>query len=347
MTTQLSFSRTKNIKDIKQRTMANYDIWGKPLSKSGYILKVLINGFNDNYMDENHWYYYTLKNEMDEIESSLEILLRNAWIKTDGEIKIVNSGVIGSVFTDVKFRGKGNIEKLMNELHNTIDIDIFFLYSELGDYYSKFSYKSENVPIWSFKSILNDKINNNTNYIFNSDGIETIVKKFKQKLFDNLNNDTVCLIPNVEMFEWFNNRSRVTFWDKRCPTYPQPIPIIKNVITDAPYDQLKYGYNFEIDNELQYILWYVDYSDLKMSILLLEATTANSLKSLLKAALNYAKIQSIDKVELWDLEDKPEGYLGVLDELSGIKIKENSSLSAVKFKSKQYKWQGNGKWCWF
>lgn len=346
MASQLEFSRSTDLEEIKKRTLANYDIWGKPLSLEGYIKKVLINGFHDNYMDPLHWHYYVLKNNNGTCESSLEILLRDAWIKTKGELKVVSSGVIGSVYTDVEFRGKNNIQYLMDGLHDALDIDVFFLYSELGDYYSRFGYKSHNVPIWEFKPALDDKINE-SNYISKRGELETTVEVFKQHLLNCLDDDTFCLIPTVELFEWYNNRSRATFWDKRCPTSPQPVELAKGGLTNEPYDQLKYGYSFEVDGQLQYILWYVDYAYLKMSISVLEATTSNSLKALLKAALNYAKVQSIDKVEMWDLEFKLEGYLETMNELNGTKIEENSSLSAIKFKDTEYKWLGNGKWCWF
>lgn len=342
----MEFVRTTDMAEIEARTMANYDIWGKPLSKKGYIVKALINGFHDTYMDENHWFYYVLRNSEGDNESSMEVLVRDAWIKKDGHVKTVSAGVIGSVYTDAPYRGKNNIQQLMDGLHEALDVDVLFLYSELGEYYSKFGYKSHNVPVWKFCSALDNSVET-LHYVSTRDDVVKVTNALKQNLLDTLDDNAFCLIPSAEIFDWYNNRTRATYWDVRCPELPPPKGIAEGIITDYAYDQLKYGYAFEAEGQLQYVMWYVDYPELKMSLLAVHATSAASLQALVKAACHYAKTQGMEKVEMWDLEHRPEGYLTAMAQLGGVKTEQNSSLSAIRFKQGEYTWQGNDKWAWF
>lgn len=349
----LQFERILDMDVIKERTLANYEIWGTPLSNEGYLTKTFINGFHDNYMDKDHWYYYGLKNKEGVYESSLEVLVRDAWVRdADGDVKIIQSGVIGSVYTDEQFRGKNNIKYLLDGLHDTLKIDAFFLYSELGTYYEKFGYRSLNVPVWKMSPAADPEVDDSL-YIDSVDQIESIASMMKQKLNDSLDKNTFCLVPSTEIFNWYNNRSRATFWDMKCGSAgPAPDSFYELAKTPGKKDcdalsSLKYGYSFPgPDGEQQYIMWYSDYGDMKMSILVINASTSEALKKLVSAALNHAHQQGIKLVEAWDLEAPPQGSDSVWDFLQAKKVEQNSSLSGLRIHG-DYKWVANDKWCWF
>lgn len=93
-----------------------------------------------------------------EIVSACETLTRPALMKIDGKLVETKSLSVGSVFTAAKYRGRSYAKDMMKDLVEWSDannIPVAVLYSDVGEYYAQFGYKS--VGTSQIKIDLNDK----------------------------------------------------------------------------------------------------------------------------------------------------------------------------------------------
>lgn len=387
---------TKSKQDILQCQANNFVTWGKPLTLKQYQHRDAIN-YESNYMnlnredyfkDINGGIYFILKDsETNIIESACEILIRDSWIANNGKLIDCKSAVIGSVYTVEKFRKKGNASIMMNELLSKMklflknEFDTAFLYSEVGEYYSKFGYKSFNVPVIEIDLNIT-RVNLNINFQFNPLFMDfnEISNDYYDKMKQLVINQSILkegshfmLKPNVKIFEWFANRARVNYWAINHSSIPAPCGIEKersnnnnsnkdfkvnetlNVIT---------GFTIKDENDnLNYIIFYPQFHSNDCYILAMHSNTKEDAIKLIKLVINQCKKWKFEKLYGWitdigdynniNNEENSNSFLTLLqnDEID-YHIKEtNSSLSAIQFLNNDNNypsyWDGNGKWCWF
>jgi hypothetical protein len=347
---------TTDIEIIKQCQAGNYVTWGPPLTLEQYQDRDWKN-YNTDYMNlqrdnpeiTNGGVYFILKNQNGDIESSCEILLRDCWIKTkdnnnnnnnnnNNEIIIINAkcAVIGSVYTIEKYRGKGNGNIMMNQLNKLLDsvyltgpYDVAFLYSEVGEYYSKFEYQSYHVPVIKldieyYKNIVK---NADFNYEQITDFTE-VANDFKEKKMielqkQSINNDDEMIFmlkPTASIFEWFSNRSHTSGY------------LIRSSSSNDSNDT---------NNILNYVIFTTVSSS--TTILALYATNPIIQDQLLSLVSKHHSNPSTT-LSIWETD------LSFANKIKSIETIENSSLSAARTKisnNKKLVWAANGKWCWF
>ncbi|KAG0680164.1 hypothetical protein C6P40_002981 [Pichia californica] len=389
----LELTSTTSKKDLQECQSNNFISWGAPLTIEQYYHRDSIN-YESNFMNlyrlntenTNGGIYFILKdNEIKngEIESACEIFIRDSWIAKNGELFNCKSAVIGSVYTAEKFRGKGNANFMMKELIKQMKekylkgkYDSAFLYSEIGEYYSKFGYKSFNVEVLQFDISNNNNIKINIDYPF-----ETIYFDYKEISNDYFNKmkDLVLkkskqdnglhfmLKPSHKIFEWFANRSRVNYWAIKHPEIKDPPPGIENErnnnIKVNPLLNTITG--FEIKDKagkLNYISFYPQFHNNDCYILAMHATEEEDAIKLIKLVLNQCIKWGMKKVSGWKTDicdfDNTGSYENSFQEIlksHGLVFtlqEKNDSLSAIQLMHQPDNidvsgWEGNGKWCWF
>lgn len=376
---------TQDINDIRERQAINHPSWGMPLSLDAYQYRDGVNYYHP-YMNlersdgANGVIYFLLRNdETGNVESACEVLIRDAWLKDeDGTLKDVKCGVLGSVFTDPKFRGKGNANVLMTKFNLKMkeflkdENDILFLYSEIGEYYAKFGYCSENVPVWQLKSADTKELWDDASSQWEkvtpvhfkriADDYAERLQKIMRDHTGKSSGSAFCVRPTGDILEWFANRARVTQWGIKLvgEDFPRP-PCVKNYKeNEHPSDDLVYGLYLEDE----YIVWQPEFKSDKILILMINAKSIERVRYLLERARAYAHFSGISKVEIWRDEVLDFNNSGnkltlaapevsaLLSQLKADEILENESLGALKWVHNDgprtnITWIGNGKWCWF
>lgn len=390
---------TKSKEDILQCQANNFVTWGEPLTLKQYQHRDAINyessymnlNRDDYFKDINGGIYFILKDSKTNIiESACEILIRDSWIANNGKLIDCKSAVIGSVYTVEKFRGKGNASLMINELNLKMkqflknEFDTAFLYSEVGEYYSKFGYKSFNKPVIEIDLSINNQFNLNNNFKYNPLFMDfnEISSDYFNRMKELVINQSILkkgnhfmLKPNIKIFEWFANRARVNYWAINHPLVPAPYGIeqersnnnnnnkvneILNIIT---------GFTIKDEqNRLNYIIFYPQFHSNDCYILLMHSDRKENAIKLIKLVINQCKKWGMKKIYGWETDigdynnigdqENTNSFLSFLKD-NGINyhIKEtNSSLSAIQFLNKDSNndnnkiptyWDGNGKWCWF
>lgn len=388
----LKLIATNSEDDILLCQKNNYITWGSTLTLKQYQHREGMN-YASSYMglqradpeNTNGGVYFILKNqETDNIESACEILIRDCWIGKNGELHNARSAVIGSVYTNEKYRNKGNASIMMRQLLEKMKnkylkgkYDVAFLYSEVGEYYSKFGYKSFNVEIFKFeitkgvkapsKSIDHEKVYSDYTEIAN-DYYKQMEKLIKKKVSTNKTNKGLhfMLKPSCDIFEWFFNRARLNYWAVKYPDAPAPPGLDQEREGYSVDDKLKLvtGFTIKDDNGgLNYIVFYPQFHSNDCYILCMHAYTENTALQLIRLVLQQCSEWGMDKVYGWrtDIGDYDNsGGVGLavekalLIEFGGecvvSVVEENDSLSAVQSlhdSSGVVGWEGNGKWCWF
>lgn len=327
----MKLEETNSEEDIKKCQENNYPVWGKPLTIEEYQERDWVT-YKTEYMGDNH-HYFVIKNENGDIESSCEILIRDCWIKKKDSTEIINArcGVIGSVFTAEKYRGKGNASLMMKELNNLIDNkyltgenDVAFLYSEIGNYYERFGYKTFHVPVYKLDPTKYYQENANIyQYHEITSDFDEITNDLKTRVLNELKNSdhSFALKPQPEIFDWFNRRSRVTF----KATHQKETPIVN-------------GFSFSDENgKFNYITFTITYQSNDCSILSASVHGESQKCQLLSLVSKYCIEYKIMNISVWH---------STLD-MSAIETHEkNDSVSGIRAKQ-DLDWISNEKWCWF
>lgn len=157
--TQVHDSETKAFTRSK-----NADSWKSQLSVEEYVMREHVLGLSKMASLGGHElmvFIMTKKDEPDVPLCSCELLVRKAYryTKTDTgvERRDVMSGCIGAVFTYKEHRAKGYASVMIDHLVKTAKSPLvlgedgfIFLYSEVGEYYTRNGFKSFHVPLAKF-----------------------------------------------------------------------------------------------------------------------------------------------------------------------------------------------------
>lgn len=141
----------------------NSELWQGQLSRNDYVIRETVLGKSqmiDHHSHDNELHVFMLRNkESKEPVSSIELVVREAIrVDYDGEkavSKIVPSGTIGGVFTIKEHRSKGYAKLMLQKCVEVAKEEFIgthgftFLYSEVGEYYSQFGFKSFPVDLIS------------------------------------------------------------------------------------------------------------------------------------------------------------------------------------------------------
>ncbi|SCV04342.1 LAME_0H17678g1_1 [Lachancea meyersii CBS 8951] len=313
-----------------------------------------------------------------QIVSSCETLNRVGWAVTPGSkgaIKPVLSACIGGVFTIPEFRAKRFGAELITRLNEYYDgiskapgapefvqNIVIFLYSEVGEYYSKFGYVSRPIPVHTVEkldAVLELYCGGNSdsdsasaegrNIGFDCD--EHFIELEKQSFVKDVQNAhssrenafVFTLEPSKDIFKWFHHRSlyHKKFLDPASPS--------------------RFGYALA---DGSHIVWHLNYWPHQRSLYILKlylegdtvAKKEASLKKLLAQAIQEAQEHEVKYLQFWDTElgqqdwSKPfMKFLQKVEEPSNL-YQENSSRSAIRVanvKAEDIEWRNNAKFCWF
>lgn len=328
----MKLEETHSEEEIKRCQAANYPIWGKHLTLEEYHERDW-STYKSDYMGDNHHYFVIRNYENGDIESSCEILVRDCLVKNAGNPNIINArcAAVGSVFTCEKYRGKGNAGFMMNELNQLLDTvyltgenDVSFLYSEIGNYYEKFGYKSKYVPIYKLNpAAYHQKEAHIYNYDPIFDNYDSVVDSMNTKVMKELERDgnMFALKPNSQIFDWFNKHSKIVF----KAIYKREEPLIT-------------GFSLIDENGLfNYVVFAIAYQHKECNILSLSFHGEKQQRQLLSLVSEYCIKFEVKVISVWHT---------TLDLSATEKQHENGSISGIRFK-KDVDWLMNEKWCWF
>lgn len=354
---------------IRYTHMRNAEVWSAKLTKEQYADREWLIGCESRIGRRKGTlgvFHYVLrdlsldsKTKTDNIVASLETLNRKAWrIKgSNGKLEDVVCACVGGVFTFEEHRGKGYatemITRLNEKLENQLGKNAFtFLYSEVGDYYSRFGYYNFEVPLHyiPIEAISLPKVNKNDYHPLKYEDYQPLVDaqydKVKLGLITKsktLKHDEtlVSLVPNLDIYTWFHDRD---------------IFISKTL---KPENEIE-NFGAVLNGTKDHILWLHDWNSEILTIVRLyneHQQDVENFKQLLNIAIEEAHKYGFKGINIWHTtlgEDKShiEKALEYIEESLGAKTyQENSSISAIRLhdgtsKEKVF-WENNDKWCWF
>lgn len=355
---------------IRHTHLNNSEAWRSKLTKEQYADREWTIGIESNLgkrkQDEPLGvYHYVLRdlsipvvNKFDNIVASLETLNRRAWRidGKDGELKQIYSACIGGVFTLAQHRKKGHAAVMINLLNEEVDKQLgkdgfTFLYSEVGEYYSKFGYESFEVPVHSFNakdtqiSSKNSKSEyHNLKYDDYAKLVEVQEKTIKKALIEEshkTDKTLVTLVPDIDIYSWFHDRD---------------IFISKILRPDVKVEH----FGVVLNDSNDHIIWLHDWNSETLVIVKIYNENQHEIKSfekLISIAIEEAQFYNFKKISIWDSslgesKEHHEKALKLIESFADAKtFQSNSSMSAIRLHDKTPKseisWENNDKWCWF
>lgn len=298
-------------------------------------------------------------NKTDNIVASCETMNRRAWRidEQNGELKEIKCACIGGVFTLKDHRKKGYAAEMITRLNDAVDKQLgpggfTFLYSEVGEYYSKFGYESHEVPVHTFQPQNSPlaKLPKSDYHFLKYDDYERLVESQYKHVRENLIKTSatldsdrclVTLVPDIDIYNWFHDRDI----------------FISKVL--RPEVQLEH-FGAVLNGTNDHIIWLHDWNEDKLVIVRVYNENEHDVKSfekLISIAAEEAQLYNFKSISIWDSslgEDKRhhDEALKLVEQFEGAKtFQPNSSMSAIRFHDKtakgHYSWENNDKWCWF
>lgn len=334
----LTLVPTTSEEEIRECQRQNYATWGGRYTLQGYQDRDW-NNYARPYMNNLHrrrgelgGVYFVLKNEEGEIESGCEILLRKGWVKLEsGDIESCTSAVVGSVYTQERYRGKGNASTMMAQLNGLLDReylagehDVAFLYSEIGDYYAQFGYESLEEPVYTFAA---DQFSAPApakhTLLTSSTDWAPIAAELRASVYSSLvsaGGRAFALQPVPDIFAWFAVRAQADASNSR---------LARTIPMGASFHDDKGRLNFVVSVP----------SAAGCTVVAMVAHSPRSRDTLL--ALVAQGLPKGAGIEVWRSD-----YGDMSGAPIGAHVTANSSVSALRM-AKIKNWVGNGKWCWF
>lgn len=301
-----------------------------------------------------------------QIVSSCETLNRVAWCihpESHGEIEPVLSVCIGGVYTIPEHRGKKFAQLMITQLNEYYDKlsqrpgassflkwKFMFLYSEVGDYYEKFGYVSEHVPLHSitqlddlYKLYCEDSKGRYLSFDDYEDLVSLQKTQFKaglKSLHSVQGKSYVFTVePSLDIYKWFQHRD----------------VFLSQKFQDKPPS--KFGFRLEDDS---HIIWHHHWLERSLYVLKVyvkgDHEKESVLQKLLGACVKEAKAAGLSHIEFWDEEINADAYPKLFKLLEKVEdgsnvYAENGSRSAVRvpsgLKEEEFTWANNTKFCWF
>ncbi|SCU84985.1 LAFA_0D13212g1_1 [Lachancea sp. 'fantastica'] len=326
--------------------------------------------------------YYVLKDldlphtsKTSQIVSSCETLNRVGLAvtpKSQGAVRPVLTACIGGVFTIPEHRGRkygGEMIKRLNKYLDGIssppdapefvqDI-VTVLYSEVGEFYSKFGYVSRPVPLHTVEAldeILDsycggDSVARKDGYNIGFDCGDHLIDLEKQEFVQDLQKAhskhpdafVFSVEPSKDIYKWFHERF-----------------LFQKKFLD-PESQVEYGYAL---NNGSHVIWHLNYWPDEKALYILKVYTSGetiaerdaNLKDLMARTIQEAKKNGVERLQFWNSElgqqDWSKPFMASLQkkEKPSNLYQENPSLSAIRIanvKPEDIVWEHNAKFCWF
>lgn len=359
----ITFEQTTDFDVIGYCQAVNHPTWGYPLTLEQYQNRESLsykNGQCDLTRDynevKNGGYYFVLRDSevnngtgnknVDTIVSACEILVRPSWFSREGKIHECLSAVVGSVYTAPQHRHQGYAKQMLTELVGAINsialgpYDFSYLYSDVGEFYSQFGFKSYPTPTATIP-LTGDRPQIAADYVKLQSDYQHWLDVYSQKLINILEHSryAVVLQPAQSVIDWWEDRSKIT-------------AMALDGITKEQADEIVFG--AAIGDE--FIIWTNDYRAHTVIVLMLYAESLDTVKTLLKLCQFHAP-SSMARILFWENEVYDYNKTGQVDEAVPKYIEEiggetnvkNTSLNALQMlhSDEPPKWVGNGKWCWF
>lgn len=326
---------------------------------------------------------------------SCEILIRESQRfhrEADGLVsrKSILSGCIGGVYTYEGNRGRGlaaiMIDKLMEYLRRPdfVGPDGFtFLYSEVGEFYTRNGFKSFGVPLMNFpltplaKPYAPPAGVELVKYHEFADLFNTYRDRFAAQMRARVaadGKDRVAIVPTADIVDWFHLRVKYfgvkLFGDSSAIDFEH-----------APYDELVrqlsatepayFGLKLVSLAGTDFIVWQYEYGFSKerngfenyATVIKISAgddRTALRLLALMKEYLEakhpVPQMQNFTKIVVWELEVSPAVVKQVLAQYGGVHGLDNGLRSAILFNNAaddakvrlgEIVWEENTKLPWF
>ncbi|XBW34553.1 hypothetical protein QEN19_000115 [Hanseniaspora menglaensis] len=307
-----------------------------------------------------------------QIVSSFETLNRVGYIRHPSfnkEIPIL-SVCIGGVYTPEKFRGKGYASSMMTEFNKILDDivkknsnDSFlknavsFLYSEVGNFYEKFGYKSFHVPIHYFEN-KKELLHYAENLSKHKEVQPLILEEVSTNLSACIDEETkecdkyaksssftdkykFYIKPQLDIYKWFKAR------DDYIAKIAFPEVIKKHPLIDG----------YKIKDSKSHIIWHHNWNEEKLYVLKLfiEKESREDLINLLKKALEELAVYNINKLAVWDSDFSSKLFSDIFENFKnqqGVHMNcNNDSLSAIRADwiedIDDLEWINNSKYIWF
>lgn len=320
---------------ILQTRKINYIEWGAPLlTESQYLNREeLIAKSHFSVTCQETWILADSKSPS-AILSALETYKSKSIALVNGTIIKGDVYAIGSVFTHSRHRSNGYATKLLNDVKIALklrkDSIASTLYSDIGpNYYNKLGWKCKPSKSLLYKIEKIDpeikaceiKSIKDSSSIF-----ENIELELEEKLAK-YGSDAFCLIPSIDILEWFHMRE--LFY---CDFFFQ-----KTVET-----------NIAVHSD-DYLAWFHDFKEGKLIILFTRITNIESGRILFNAAIKEGTEWGLKILEIWDVDPIT---LKVFNTFGEFKVVDRiDSLSSLCFwgfdgNEREVDWIKNEKYGW-
>ncbi|OWB60234.1 hypothetical protein B5S31_g809 [[Candida] boidinii] len=343
----------------------NYETWGIGLTNEQYLEREVVSyqgpmckASRDFLKDREGVLYWVLRDKTivkkdtdDEdiynIVCACETLGRKSIVhdpngnEGKGQIhKDILSTVIGSVYTFPEFRKRGYasnmfvqlIKKMEEYLYeaNSSDLNFSYLYSEVGEYYSRFGYKSFHIPLLEFKipeqesdittasetlipiDQVNDHLENSEILQFGGfeELMETYTKKFENAFKESVNGNEdkyiVATYPNARINDWFHRRGIHTYF---CRNFQDGEGINDEEETEIRKlsKELVFGLKLK-SNPDNFLVYHQDVASNELVILLVNSDSNENYIKLIQDTIRLSSIShkinkhKIKKVKVWITE---------------------------------------------
>ncbi|KAG7925340.1 hypothetical protein KL925_004355 [Ogataea polymorpha] len=326
----------------------NHRAWGGTLGMKEYIERERLNythRFCDLWRDDtvvNGTYYWVFRDttlpsdKFEDIVCACEFVVRDSYY-FDKSLHEGKCAAVGSVYTLEQHRKKGYATKMMEQLVEKMKglfqgkYDFSFLYSEVGEYYSRFGFQSYHVPL----ALLETGRKTAIPYLYvTEENLPKFIDQYDAKVrrMVQASSGSVAVKPSVENLEWFQNRS----------------------IHLAKLQKREFnGNRFGIYIGSAFALWYYEFGQDQVTLIMLDAETLDQTRKLLECCM--AECSAVKKIKIWHDElvyhagEYNGAALELVKELGGSVGHKNDSLSALCMlhSSTRPAWVANGKWAWY
>lgn len=372
--------------DIKETQLRNHVEWGGGMTMDQYLLRE--KGCRVRLTSEStrmtNW-ALEAKNEQGEWElvSACETQRRLAYFKVKGRpVETTINQSIGAVFTAERYRGKGYAAKMLEAVTKSLktwqlpanispeakDHVLLTLWSDVGDYYSRFGYvkNSTETLVISVAESANTRQKQGTSLdlITDENTIAALAYQQQQVFKSVMDRDTeedgisrVAIVPSIGSYQYLNWRA----------IYHGPLLSKRK---EAPSV-------FGAKTDHSWILWTQDFPSNKLYVLSIHSdledpnAVEKDLMNLFEAAVSEAEYWSLSTVEIWrqdlpwqlgldqgtDTAEAPSsmnsgitihGLVGAAAERDlVIEVKDRAGSWPCWHSIKGTKWVFAGKYCWF
>lgn len=372
--------------DIKETQLRNHVEWGGGMTIDQYLLRE--KGCRVRLTSEStrmtNW-ALQVKNDRGEWEivSACETQRRQAYLKVKGQpVETTINQSIGAVFTAEQYRGKGYAAKMLEAVTKVLktwqlpenlseeakDHVLLTLWSDVGDYYSRFGYVKDSIETLVISvadsAKTSTKKGTSLDFITDENTLAALAYQNQQSFKSIMDRDTekdgisrVAIVPSIGSYQYLNWRA---IYHGPLLSKRKEHPTVFGAKTDHSW-----------------ILWTQDFPNDKLYILSIHSdlddhnAVVKDLMVLFGAAVSEADYWSLSTVEIWrqdlpwqlgldqgaDTAEEPasisggitiHGLVGTAVEHGlAVKVKDRAGSWPCWYRIEGTKWVFAGKYCWF